>query len=148
MHTQKSLPLTMAALAMFAAAALHVVALLAGPAMIAALGAPESVVQSAQAGTLLAPLVILGIGAALATLGLYALSAAGKLRRLPFVRFVLGAAACVFILRALALPAILLVAPAARSQLSLFEISTAVLCLLIGLAFLPGLRRQAHARTA
>lgn len=97
---------------------------------------------------MLAPLVILGIAAALATLGLYALSGAGKLRRLPFVRFVLGAASCVFILRALALPAVLLLAPAARAQLSLFEISTAVLCFLIGLAFLPGLYGQTQPRTA
>ena len=97
---------------------------------------------------MLAPLVILGIAAALATLGLYALSGAGKLRRLPFVRFVLGAASCVFILRALALPAVLFVAPAARSQLSLFEIVTAVLCFLLGLAFLSGVYGQTQTRMA
>lgn len=148
MHTQKNLSLTMAAVAMFAAAALHVAALLVGPAMIAALGAPEIVVQSSQQGTMLAPLVILGIAAALAVLGLYALSGAGRLQRLPFVRFVLGAAACVFILRALALPAVLLLAPAVPEQIPLFEIYTAVLCFLIGLTFLSGLRKQAQTRMA
>ena len=131
---------------MFAAAALHVVALLAGPGMIAALGAPDSVVHSARQGTMLAPLVILGITAALAGLGFYALSGAGKVRRLPFLRFVLGAAACVFFLRALALPAVLLMVAGAREQLTPFEIYTALLCFLIGMAFLPGLGRQAQTR--
>ena len=93
---------------MFAVAALHVVALLAGPGMIGALGAPDSVGQAARQGTMLAPLVILGITAALAGLGFYALSGAGKVRRLPVLRCVLGAAACVFFLRALALPAVVL----------------------------------------
>ena len=148
MHAQKSPSLTMAALAMFAAAALHVAALLAGPAMITALGAPESVVQSSQQGTMLAPLVILGIAAALAVLGFYALSGAGRLRPLPFVRPVLGAASGIFFLRALALPAVLLLTPAAPGQVPPFEFATSLLCLLIGFAFLPGLRRQAHTRTA
>ncbi|MGJ9417224.1 hypothetical protein ACHAC9_05565 [Massilia sp. CMS3.1] len=131
----------LAALAMFAAAALHVVALLAGPEMIAALGAPASIVESARQGSLLAPLATLGIALALAVIGLYAWSAAAT-RSLPFQRFVLGAAACVFILRAAALPAVLFIAPAARDQLSLFEVATSLLCFLIGIAFLPAVRKR------
>ncbi len=143
MHTVNKLSLRLAALAMFAASALHVVALLAGPAMIASLGSPANIVESARQGTLLAPLVILGIAMALALLGLVAWSAAGTSRRPPFTRFVLGAAACVFLLRGAALAALLLLTPTTRSQLSLFEIATAVLCFVIGMAFLPGMRKGA-----
>lgn len=142
MRAKTNLSLQAVALLLFAAALLHAVALLAGPGLIAAMGAPENIVQSARAGTLLAPLVILGIGAALTVLGLYVLSAAGKFRRLPGVRLVLGAMACVFVLRALALPAIWVLAPAMRERITLFEIVTAMLCFLIGMAVLPGLRKQ------
>lgn len=141
MQTRKTFPLVLTAFALFGAALLHVVALLAGPAMIAALGAPDNIVQSARQGTMLAPLSILAIGAALAVLGLYAMSAAGRFRRLPCMRLVLGAAAGVFFLRALSLPAIWLLAPALRERVNLFEIATALLCFLIGAALSSALRK-------
>jgi hypothetical protein len=141
MQKRKNFSLLAVALVLFAAALLHVVALLAGPGLVAAMGAPENIVQSARQGTMLAPLVILGIGALLTVLGLYALSAAGAFRRLPGVRLVLGAAFCVFLLRALALPAIWFLVPVMRGQITLFEIATALLCFLIGIGFLPGLRK-------
>lgn len=143
MHTRNKLSLRLAALAMFAASALHVVALLAGPEMIAALGSPDNIVASARQGTLLAPLVILGIALALAALGLVAWSTAGRSHRLPFTRFVLGTAACIFILRGAALPVVWLMVPAAQKPLPPFEVATAVLCFLVGLAFLPGVRKGA-----
>lgn len=143
MHTRKIIALRFAAWAMFAAALLHVAALFAGPETLIAIGAPVDIVVSAQQGTWLAPLTIIGIGTALGVLGLYALSALGTFRRLPGVRLVLGAAAGVFLLRALALPAVWVMVPALREKLTLFEVATALLCLLIGLAFLAGLRAPA-----
>ena len=79
-----------------------------------------------------------------AVIGLYAWSAAGATRRLPFQRLVLGAAACVFILRAAVLPVVLLIVPATREQLPPFEVATSILCFLIGMAFLPVVRKRVN----
>jgi hypothetical protein len=91
-----------AAIAAFGAG-LHVVALLAGPAWIKFFRAPPAVVASAEAGTWLAPVSTLAIAFAMAICTVYALSAVGKLPRLPFLRLVMSGIALICSLRVLIL---------------------------------------------
>jgi hypothetical protein len=93
---------------------------------------------------MLAPAVISTIAVLLFLVGLAALSAAGNIRPLPFSRPILYLTAAVLILRAMALPLLLAIVPAARGQLSLFEVMTAMLCLVLGGLFWLGLRRTAE----
>ena len=120
---------------------LHVAALFAGPGMIAALSAPPNIVESAAKGTLLAPAVILTIALLLLLVGLCALSTARGTRSMPFARPVLYITAAVLVLRAAALPVLLAIVPAVRAQLTLFEITAAILCLVLGGLFWLGLLR-------
>lgn len=135
------LPLQLGGGVILGAAILHVVALFSGPGLVAALGAPPNIVESAIQGTFLAPAVISAIATLLFLVGLSALSTAGNIRPLPLSRPLLYVTATVLILRAAALPVILAIAPTVRTQLSVFEVTTAILCFLLGGLFWMGLRR-------
>jgi hypothetical protein len=128
---------------MLAAAALHVVALFAGAGFVEAVGAPPDIVRSSSEGTALAPIVISAIAVLLTAVGLVAFSVAGRIRRLPFSYPILYLAGAVLVLRAAALPILLIAFPRMRDQLSMFEGGTAVLCFGLGVLFLAGVR---HAR--
>lgn len=134
-------PLQLGAVVILAASMLHVVALFAGPGLIAQLGAPVEVVESAAQGTALAPVVISAIALLLLLVGLSALSTAGTIRPLPLSRPVLYVTAAVLVLRAAALPLLVTMYPMLRAKLSLFEIATALLCFALGGLFWFGLRR-------
>lgn len=125
---------------MIAAALLHVGALFSGAGFIAALGAPENIVQSASQGSMLAPVVISAIAVLLLLVGLSALSIAGTFRPVPLSRPILYITSIVLVLRALSLPLLLAMVPAVRSQLSAFEVLTALLCFALGAMFFLGLR--------
>ena len=93
----------LAAYIALAGAFIHVAAIAGGPDWYAFFGAPPSVVESARAGTWLAPLSTSAIAAAMALCGLYAFSALGVIRRLPLLRLMLAGMATVCLLRALIL---------------------------------------------
>lgn len=130
-------------LATIGAALLHGAALCMGPGWIAAMGAPQNIVDSAAQGTMLAPMAISAIGLCLFVVGLCAWSAAGKIRPLPLARPLLCLTAGVLVLRAAAQPVLLAILPTVRAQRTPFEALTAVLCLLLGGAFYLGLRSTA-----
>ena len=134
-------PLQLGGSVILGAAVLHVAALLSGPGLIAALGAPPDMVASATQGTWLAPVVISAIAVLLFLVAFAAFSAAGSIRPLPLSRPLLYATAAILVLRAAALPLIVAIVPAARAQLSVFEVATALLCFLLGGLFYVGLRR-------
>ena len=90
-----------AAILLVAGAAVHVAAYLAGPAWLATLGAPPSVIDSARDGGWLAPAGTFAIAALLAVLAAYCLGGAGIVRRLPMTRSVLILFATIFVLRGL-----------------------------------------------
>jgi len=122
------------------AAALHVAACFAGPAFIAALGAPPDIVRSAAAGTALAPAVIAAIAGVLLAGGLCAFAVAGQGRRRRGARAVLYAFAAVFLLRALALPVMLVAVPASRGLAGPVEMIATAACVTIGMLLLLGVR--------
>jgi hypothetical protein len=61
--------------------------------------APKFIVESAQNGTLIAPIIAVIVSLLFITFGLYALSGAGILRRLPLLKFDIYSIAWVSIVR-------------------------------------------------
>lgn len=120
-------------------ALLHVVVLVGGPRWIAFVGAPPAVVRSAEDGTLLAPVGALGIAILLTTWAMYAFSAAGMLRPLPFAKLVLGAVAAIFLIRgAIILPLLGRIDWNAPAQL--FSVGSSLFIFALGCAYALGLK--------
>ena len=91
------------ALADFALALVHVVCIFTGEATARFFTAPRPVLEMIRSGSWLIVPVCLAIVAVLATFGLYAWSAAGRMRRLPWLRVGLVAIGTLYTLRGLAL---------------------------------------------
>ena len=91
------------ALADFALALLHVVCIFTGEATARFFTAPRPVLEMIRSGSWLIVPVCLAIVAVLGTFGLYAWSAAGRMRRLPWLRAGLIVIGAIYTLRGLAL---------------------------------------------
>ena len=139
-----------AALGLLSGAVLHLVVLAAGPKWIAFVGAPESVVESAERGTWLAPFSTVGIAAFLVIFGAYALAGAGVIRRLPLTRTMLVFVSVVFIVRGIIIVPLLLAGRVNWSALpDLFVVGSSVFILAVGVltgAGLTALSRQPKAK--
>ena len=135
MHTY-NLPLLFGAALSFAAALLHFACIPWGANGFRFLGAGEPIVSMAAAGHWYPPVIAFVIGAVLLVWAAYALSGAGVLPALPYVRVVLAGVTAVFLLRALAFP---LLKPAFPGNSTAFWLVTSGICLLIGLVHLVGL---------
>ncbi len=134
---------------MMAGALLHIVVLIGGPEWIRFVGAPESVVASARAGTWLAPVSTIGIAFMLMLWGLYAFAAAGRFRPLPLMKTVVGVIAAIFLIRGLLIVPLLPRLDWSRPY-HLFVIGSSLFILALGLAYAIGLlgamrRRRASA---
>jgi len=92
----------------------------------------------AEKGHWYASFVAFAIGALLAVWAAYALSGAGLLRQLPYVRLVLSTITGIYLLRAVAFP---LLKPAFPENTNTFWLVTSGICLVIGLVHLVGLRQ-------
>ena len=91
--------LILAALSTIGTAIAHLSCLYFGPACYAAQLAPPVLIESAENGTYLAPLANLFVSSIFIVWGLFALSAAGLMRQLPFLKFCLYAIAAVCVIR-------------------------------------------------
>ncbi len=92
--------LLMTAIANIAVALLHVIMIFMGPALYVFLGAPQELVAWVRQGQFWNVLwVMIPIALAFFVCGLYALSAAGYCRRMPWQSTVLGLIAVVYCLR-------------------------------------------------
>jgi len=118
-------------------AAIHVVAIPAGPAWYAYFGAPASVVDSARAGTWPAPVGALVIALLMATCAWYACAALGAVRRPPLLRTGLATMAAICLVRALLLPAVAMTHPEVRNT---FEVVASILWGLAGIGFALGVK--------
>ncbi|WIV99065.1 hypothetical protein [Kinneretia aquatilis] len=116
-------------------ALIHVAAIAGGPSWFEFFGAPPAVVASARAGTWLAPVSSLAIAGLMALCAAYALSALGRVRRLPLLRLGLFAIASVCLLRTLALPLAALRWP---QLIDSFELVAAAVWGAAGLGFVMG----------
>lgn len=132
------------------ASLLHVAIILGGPDWYRFFGAGEGMARLAARGSIYPTVITAGIAALLGVWTLYALSGAGVIRRLPFVRLALVLIATIFLARGLlGIPVVLAVEDPylqeLRARTTFMVVSSAVsiflgLCFAVGAA---GVRNQA-----
>ena len=122
---------------------IHVAAIVGGAEWYAYFGAPPPIVESARAGTWLAPVSCAAIAALMALCAAYAFSALGHIRRLPLLRLMLGGMAGVCLLRALILVPLAINHPELRNA---FEFGAAFVWGLAGVGFAVGWRNTRLAK--
>lgn len=127
-----------AALSGFAALA-HLACLVVGAPLFRLLGAGEQMAQMYLAGHWYPVVVTSSIAAVLAAWSVYALSAAGLVRKLPLRRTVLSAITALYIVRGLAFAPAMAYFPGNSTT---FWIVSSSICLTIGLIHLVGLRQS------
>lgn len=136
--------LLLVALAALVGAVLHLAILAGGPDWYAAFGAPRGLVELARGGSLRPAISCIVIAAGLFLLAAYALSGAGRIRRLPLLRTVLALIASVLILRGLSFIPLILWNPAVLARIcdcqhvDFFIVSTSLLCLAMGIGLALG----------
>lgn len=121
------------------AALLHLGCIFFGPSWYRFFGAGERMIQLSAAGSIVPTLITAGIAAVLALWSLYALSGAGVIPRLPFVRLALCVITGIYLLRGLAGLVLAVVAPGDRGVA--FWCWSSVICLSMGALYLVGIRR-------
>lgn len=139
-----------ASIAVAIGALLHLAALVGGPAWLAALGAPQGLVQMAEAGALRPLVTTAAIAGVLLLMSAYGFTAAGVLRwRLPFVRAVLFAFGAGLVVRSFVLPAVAVSRPhllqgicGRCDSLDAFVLVTSALCLVVGAVYLVAARTR------
>jgi putative oxidoreductase len=123
-------------------ALLHVAIIVGGPAWYRFFGAGERMAQLAARGSSYPAIVTATIAAILSVWTIYALSGAGVVRRLPFLRLALLLIASIFLARGvLGVPVVLLVDDPYTLQLRdrmTFMIVTSAISTLIGLCYAVG----------
>lgn len=121
------------------AALLHLGCIVFGPSWYRFFGAGERMVRLSAAGRMAPTLVTAGIAAVLALWSFYALSGAGVVPRLPFVRVALWLIAGVYLLRGLAGLVLAAVKPGGRGVA--FWCWSSSICLGVGMLHLVGARQ-------
>lgn len=131
--------------ALVIAALLHLAAIFGGPAWYAAMGAPAGLVALAGTDSLRPAVSCVVIAAVLFGCAAYAFSGAGRIRRLPALRLVLGLIAFGLIARGLLFLPVAALRPHLLSGLcgkcaepGLFLFATSALCLAIGTGYAIG----------
>ncbi|MBI5710315.1 MAG: hypothetical protein HZC42_08440 [Candidatus Eisenbacteria bacterium] len=122
----------------FAVALLHVGIVFAGPAAYRWFGAGERMATLAAQGSPLPAIVTLAIAAVFAIFGLYAVSGAGAMSRLPLLRVGLLAIGAIYTLRGLLLVAEVRAVMANPAALPPRELVFSAASLAIGLLYLVG----------
>ncbi len=134
----RNTPLMIAGTMSVAIAVIHLGCIVVGPAGYRALGAGEQMARLAEAGHWYPPTITSAIAGVLLVWAAYALSAGGRLVRLPFRRTVLSLVTAVFLLRGLAFQPLMAFFP--DNSLT-FWIVTSAVSLTIGVVHLVGLRQ-------
>ncbi|HEU4453362.1 MAG TPA: hypothetical protein VFR81_09890 [Longimicrobium sp.] len=124
------------------ASLLHLAIILGGPEWYRFFGAGERMARLAARGSPYPAVVTAGIAAVLAVWMLYALSGAGVIRRLPFLRLALVLIAAAYLGRgALGIPLVLLADNPYTNQLKArmtFMIVSSAICIGLGLCYAVG----------
>lgn len=126
-----------AAIAMFTAVS-HLSCIVLGPSCYKAQMAPPEIVQSAIDGTWLAPVGTSMVAALFVLCGLYALSAAGRIRRLPLLKLGVYSIAGLCVVRGIATLPLSLMFP---EMVSAFSIVAGAVWFITGLLFVFGAYR-------
>ncbi len=120
------------------AALLHLGCIAFGAPWYRFLGAGEQMAQMASNGHWYPTVVTLVIAAVLSVWSLFALSGAGVIRKLPFVRLALCAITGVYLLRALAFPVL---TPYFPDNSAAFWLWSSGICFVFGIVHFIGLRQ-------
>jgi len=122
------------------AALAHIGIVVGGPSWYRFFGAGEGMARLAANGSWYPALVTIGIAAVLTLWSAYALSAAGFLPALPFLKAVLVVVSAVYLLRGLGGFALAAFAPGSNSPA--FWAWSSAICLVIGVVHAIGLAKQ------
>jgi hypothetical protein len=117
------------------AALLHIAIVFGGGPWYRFFGAGEKMASAAESGRAYPAIVTLGIATVLFAWAAYALSAAGSIQPLPFLKWCLAAITAIYLARGLAIVPVFLFA---RQYASPFLIWSSVICLGYGLVHLVG----------
>lgn len=131
-----NIPLVVGAILSGIAALLHIAIILGGAEWYRFFGAGERMAEAAESGRLYPAVITLGITLVLATWALYALSGAGVLPPLPWLKFGLIVISAVYLLRGLAIVPFLTLA---RDQSTPFLIWSSLISLIYGGVHVLGL---------
>ena len=130
------------------ASLLHLAIILGGPGWYRFFGAGEGMARLAARGSTYPAVITAGIAAILGVWTLYALSGAGVIRRLPFLRLALVLIAATYIARGtLGVPVVLFVeSPYTRELRSrmTFMVISSVVCVCLGLCYARGAAVVGH----
>lgn len=135
-----ALQLTIAAALSFVASALHIAIIFGGPGWYRFFGAGEGMATLAEEGSLQPTLITLGIAAVLFVWGLYALSGAGVILKLPLLKSSLSIITFIYLARGVAglvLPFISNHSAISQNSIT-FWIVSSLICCLFGLFYLFG----------
>ncbi|ENC6724355.1 hypothetical protein ABKY80_004732 [Vibrio harveyi] len=116
----------------FLAALAHLGCIVFGSDWYRMFGAGEAMAKMAEQGLWYPTLVTLTIAAILCVWGVFALSGAGVIRKLPFTRSILVAVTSIFLLRAISFSALM---PMLPDNSLTFWLASSGICLLIGSLF-------------
>ena len=136
MATEHNTALVVAAALSAIAALLHVGIVIGGAQWYRFFGAGERMASAAAAGRLYPTIVTLGIAAVLALWSAYALSGAGIIAPLPWLRWALITITGIYLARGLAIVPLLLFA---RSHSTPFLLWSSLVCIVYGAVHLLGL---------
>lgn len=139
MHSGSNRYLLAAAFCCFAAALAHLACIMIGGDGYRFLGAGEQMAQMAEQGRWYPTVITSVIAVVLFIWGLYALSAAGAIKRLPLTRLALVLVSCVFLFRGMSFVALMPLFP--ENSLTFWLVSSAI-CLFIGGLFAFGIWQQ------
>ncbi|WP_440903075.1 hypothetical protein ACMZOO_09170 [Catenovulum sp. SX2] len=129
-----------AAIAGFTAFA-HMSCIYLGPSCYQAQMAPTELIESAKNGTLLAPIATVFVSALFVICGLFALSAAGLIKRLPLLTTASYSISAVCLVRGLATIPLSFIFP---QMVSGFSVVAGITWFIAGLLFLIGFCWQTH----
>jgi hypothetical protein len=118
------------------AAMLHLAIIIGGGPWYRFFGAGERMARAAEAGRRYPGLVTLGIAGILFVWGAYALSGAGVMAPLPFLKFALVAISGVYMVRGLVIVPLVLLAV---DKLTSFAVWSSLICLAYGVVHVIGL---------
>ena len=120
-----------AAILSFIASALHIAIIFGGPDWYRFFGAGEAMATLAEEGSFRPTLITLGIAGILAIWGLYALSGAGVIMKLPLLKIALCLITAIYLIRGIAglvLPFVVSHPAIAQNSLSFWLISSTLCC--------------------
>jgi len=117
-----------------AAAVWHLLCILGGPSWFAFARAPQQIIDSAQQGTLLAPISTMIVAGLMFACTVFAFSAVGLIRKVPLIKMALITIAILCTLRGLIVVPTLITAV----ELDVWEIIASTVWFYVGICFIAG----------